>query len=139
MVAIEEQEEARTFYIASSIGNVEQVQHYIKTITEHTDYWNSPYVCAHDWTQAVLSDKADSSERKKALWEELNAIEDCSLVIVLRPIGRNSHIEIGYAIANRVPVVMIGEKDTTCLGYEAVELAKDLDELIEGLELDSWV
>lgn len=132
-------EESRFFYIASSIKNVEQVRRYIDAIADFTAQWNSPYECAHDWTTEILSDTADSSIRKKALQQELSAIEDCSVVIALPPLGRGSHVEIGYAIASRIPVVMVGEKDNTCLAYEAVDVVEDLDALLEGLDVESWV
>lgn len=51
-------------------------------------------------------------DKEELLDKQLSAIENCDLFVLVYPAGRGSHIELGYALANRKPIVVFGDKES---------------------------
>jgi hypothetical protein len=117
------------FYVASSLKNKDRVQSLIRVIESET-----PHTCIYDWTTNIMEDSSDPAERKLALNNELDAIVNADLVIGFPPLARGSHVELGYALAYNTPIIMVGERDLSCLSYDYMGWVKDAVELVNFLK-----
>ena len=107
------------FYIASKLGNYEQVQRLARLLTllgwEHT----------YDWTLLAGSIKEIDVETLQSIGQkECDGVKNADVVIVLTPQGKGTHVELGMAIAFNKIVYICHEDatyflcgDSTCAFY----------------------
>lgn len=93
------------FYIASKLENCEKVKHLAKLLKEIG--WEHTY----DWTTHDLSKETDMETLKSIGQEELDAVKNADVVIVLTPQGRGTHVELGMAIALNKTIYISHEDD----------------------------
>ncbi len=117
------------FYVVSSLGKRHQAQELINFIEG-----NSSWKCSHDWTSLPIMTPDDSvNTRLSTIQAELDAIDDSQVVIVLPPLGRGSHVEIGYALGAGVHLIALGERDKTCLAYDLLTWVPNRTTLLDCL------
>lgn len=86
------------YYIASSIANKEIVNLTIQSLN------NLGFINTYNWT---LNEKADNKLKLKNIGiEELNAVKDADLLIVILPGGKGTHIEMGIALGYNKPIIL---------------------------------
>lgn len=78
------------FYIASSFGNIEQVQKLSRRLTLND--WSHTY----DWTQHGRANSLENLEELGSL--EVNAVKAADILVILLPAGKGSHTEFGIAL-----------------------------------------
>lgn len=114
------------FCIASSIKNVENVREYMRLITANTDLR-----CSYDWTQVIIDPReVDLAYQQKVITWELDGVSNSDVVIMLPPLGRGAHVELGYALAHDIPVVIVGDIQDPAMAYSLVEQVQDSRELL---------
>jgi hypothetical protein len=118
------------FYIASSIQNISYVRATILDLELALPNW----LCVYDWSRQVVGNTSTPEARSKLIKQELEAIKNINALIVLPPLGRGAHVEIGAALVLNKPVYFIGEKDMTCLAYDLCENVENIEVLIERLK-----
>jgi len=91
------------FYIASSFANKEKVSGAADSLKEYG------YIQTFDWTANL---RASSIDELKAYGElERRAVLEADFLVVLLPAGKGSHIEMGIAIGQGMPVYLVSETD----------------------------
>lgn len=81
------------FYIASKLGNREQVQSLADKLK------TAGWVHTFDWTKLGSVDPSDSRTLMSIGQQEFDGVKNADIVIVLAPGGRGTHTEFGMAIA----------------------------------------
>ena len=81
------------FYIASKLGNYEQVQYLAGKLKA------AGWIHTYDWTVHEPVKEPDIDTLKDIGQKEFNAVRDADIVIVLTPQGSGTHTELGMAIA----------------------------------------
>ena len=81
------------FYIASRLGNYEQVRRLAGMLKQ------AGWVHTYDWTVHDLNVIPDLKMLKSIGRDEFQGVKDADVVIVLSPQGRGTHVELGMAIA----------------------------------------
>lgn len=128
------------FYVASGLENRERAQDIIQFLAKHG------HMPTYDWT--THGDvRGEGVDRLMAVASnEVSAVRDAELVIVMLPGGQGTHTELGIALATRANKRVLlwsatGEEfedgQKTCVFYHhlAVErLACPYEELVERLQ-----
>lgn len=91
------------FYIASSFANKEKVRAAADSLKEYG------YIQTFDWTANL---RAASIDELKSYGElERRAVLESDFLVVLLPAGKGSHIEMGIAIGQGLPVYLVSETE----------------------------
>ena len=93
------------FYIASKLGNHEQVRNLASLLK--LSGWKYTY----DWTAHVSYNEIDIDTLKSIGQKEYDGVKNADIVIVLSPQGRGTHVEPGMAIALNKVVYICHEDD----------------------------
>lgn len=95
----------KKFYIASSFKNINEVRYVSKMLKD------KGFIQTYDWT---LNERAASYEAlEKIGQEELAAVIDCDLIIVILPAGKGSHIELGIALGIGKKIFLYSPNNTS--------------------------
>lgn len=104
------------FYIASSLGNAENVRKIADYFT--VKGWTQTY----DWT--THGPVKDIEHLENVAAEELRGVTGCDVFFLLLPGKRGSHAELGAALASKKPVIILSpdqdlfyENSFTCSFY----------------------
>lgn len=92
-------------YLASSIKNVNKV-HEIKKMAqkfghEVTSRWE-------EYLQERLT-AAESQYRDWAIADMFEGLDECDALVLILPIGRGAHIELGYAVAKNKKIFVLSD------------------------------
>lgn len=95
----------RRFYIASSLSNRAKVSHLRDVLVSKG--WNHTY----DWTKNA---PPITKEELHAIGlAEMKGVQSADLLIALLPGGKGTHIEIGLALAQKIPILLYSEDEAT--------------------------
>lgn len=121
---------AEYFYVASSVRNIHNVRACIRLIED-----NTLLKCSYDWTQEIVDPSiVDLKYQRKLITWELDGVGNSDLVIMLPPCGRGAHVELGYALALDIPVIMVGQSEDPAMAYALVKQVQDISELMQVLK-----
>lgn len=122
----------RTFYIASSFKNKNEVRNISKLLID------KGYIHTYDWT---LNNRATSLQALEKIGkEELAAVKNSDFIIVILPAGKGSHIELGIAIGLGKKIFLyspnkeVNNLEATSTFYHLPEVNKcygEVEDLIE--------
>lgn len=93
------------FYVASNLGNYEQVQNLAKLLKKSG--WEQTY----DWTTHASIKEIDAETLKSVALKEFDGVRNADIVIVLTPQGRGTHVELGMAAALNKTVYLFHSDD----------------------------
>ena len=91
------------FYIASSFANKEKVRVAAGSLKDRG------YIQTFDWTANLRASSIDDLKSYGEL--ERRAVLEADFLVVLLPAGKGSHIEMGIAIGQGMPVYLVSETD----------------------------
>lgn len=119
------------FYIASSFKNIDNVRFVAGVLKSHG------FKQTYDWTN---HSKVNSISELCAIGhEELAAVLDADVVIIMMPAGKGSHVELGIALGSKKKIYLYSQTDeindieTTSTFYHLSEVEQcsgSLDDLI---------
>lgn len=122
----------KTFYIASSLNNREQVRFVSNELVKRG------YIHTYDWT---TNKQVNTLEKLREIGKkEKEGVKSSDFVVVLLPGGKGTHIELGMAIAFEKNVFLyspdrsIDDPTNTSTFYHLPELVKcfgSLDDLLK--------
>lgn len=115
------------FYISSSLMNALQVREYIQLLTD-----NFSDICTYNWAAPI-----QPGDRNTLIRREIDGVRSADYLVFLpfpEAKCRGSHIEIGVAIAQVVPIFVLGEYDQTCLFYDLLVFCPTQEKLISEIE-----
>lgn len=103
------------FYIASSFQNIANVRYMSEKLT------SQGFIHTYDWTK---NERPASLEQLQQIGqEEMNAVSEADIVIIIFPAGKGSHIELGIALGQKKTIYLyspdnaINHFDTTSTFY----------------------
>ena len=71
--------------------------------------------------------------------KEFQAITQADAIILLPPLGRGSHIEIGYALALKKQIYWFGEPDPSVMAYHLLIQVPTHQDLVNKLKLQEMI
>ncbi|WP_233880846.1 group-specific protein [Virgibacillus halodenitrificans] len=123
-----------TFYIASSLSNIDTVR------LVRNQLIKKGFVLTYDWTQneraSTIEDLVEIGTKEK------KAVLEADFIVVLLPAGKGSHIEFGMALGQDKPIYLYSPNDdinniaTTSTFYHLSNVEKcvgTIDELVEKI------
>ncbi|TCZ80954.1 group-specific protein [Paenibacillus albiflavus] len=123
------------FYVASSFKNIDIVRSVSNCLI------NRGYIHTYDWTQ---NNKATTLKHLRIIGQhEKQAVLESDFVIVILPAGKGSHIELGLALGQGIPIYLyspnndIDDFETTSTFYHLDGIVKcrgTIDSLIEQID-----
>lgn len=111
------------FYVASSLKNYEQVRELAGLLKDAG--WEHTY----DWTAHCPPGKLDRETLKSIAEKEVEGIARCDAFILLPPLGRGAHTELGMAIALKKRIVLCHRDDALFQQEENVPAFYCLDSI----------
>ncbi|WP_026831388.1 hypothetical protein [Exiguobacterium antarcticum] len=99
------------FYTPSSFRNIKDVQFINDQLIKRG------HCLTYDWTQSERVDTPAVLQRIGQL--ELNAVQSSDCLILVLPAGKGSHVELGIALANQIPIFLCMTDETCWIGPEA--------------------
>ncbi|WP_404274223.1 group-specific protein [Exiguobacterium undae] len=99
------------FYTASSFRNIKDVQFINDRLIKQGHH------LTYDWTQSERVNMPAALQRIGQL--ELDAVQASDCLILVLPAGKGSHVELGIALANQIPVFLCMLDSTSWTGSEA--------------------
>ncbi|OIN66590.1 hypothetical protein BLD48_09735 [Exiguobacterium sp. KRL4] len=99
------------FYTASSFRNIEDVRFINDQLIKRGHH------LTYDWTQ---SERVDTPAALQWIGQlELDAVRASEYLILVLPAGKGSHVELGIALANQIPIFLCMTDETCWTGPEA--------------------
>ena len=98
------------FYIASRLGNYQQVQLLAEKLK--TAGWIHTYDWTDEWMKHKPTDLANEQDLAAIAKQEFEGVAQADVVIILTPQGRGTHIELGMALALNKTVFICHSDDT---------------------------
>jgi len=125
----------KKFYVASSFKNIDTVKYVCNCLI------NRGYFHTYDWTQ---NNRAATLEDLRVIGQyEKESVLESDFVIVILPAGKGSHIELGLALGQEIPIYLyspnndIDDFETTSTFYHLDGIVKctgTIDSLIEQID-----
>lgn len=125
------------FYISSRLGNAKQVQYVAGRLKDGG--WT--HTC--DWTRFDVPGREGAEGLREISRRECEGVRAADVVLVLTPLGRGTHVELGMAIALEKRVYLYHGDDAyfccddqTCAFYwlpQVKRLTGELDAAIDAI------
>lgn len=130
------------FYVATALKNVERAKRVIETMVRNG------HEQVYDWTEHGDIRGEGRERMSEVAFNEIRAVRDAELVLVLLPGGFGTHTELGAAIASRSNKRIIlwsetgdefnyDERTVDFYFHSAIErVVCEFDKLLEALDTD---
>lgn len=86
------------------------------------------------WTPAELIEGLDHNIAQHGFLQDMNALEECDVCVLVMPCGRSAHLELGFAVGfQKYTAILLCDGEPELMHKMAGFLAVDMEELLEWL------